>query len=87
MVGTQPFHIQFPTPSVYCRSSKKSTLCNAIFLSYVVILMKVHRDDNTKWHHVAISYDGNMLTIYVDNVKTNLGALKGTLLDRFRLFW
>ena len=53
-----------------------------MFLSYVIFLIQVQSDDSIKWHHVAISYDGNALTIYVDNVTTKLGALKGTVLDR-----
>ena len=44
-------------------------------------------DDNRIWHHVAISYDGNELTIYIDNVSTKLGALKGTVLVRTILGW
>ena len=66
---------------------KRNIGLRAMFLSYVVILIQVQSDENIKWHHVAISYDGNALTIYVDNVSTNIGALKGrsTVLDKTRL--
>ena len=47
----------------------------------------MHSDGNRKWHHVAISYDGNALTIYVDNVTSKLGELKGTVFDRTILGW
>ena len=32
-----------------------------------------------RWHHIAVVYDGKTVVIYVDNSKTTLGALTGTL--------
>ena len=29
------------------------------------------------WHHVVVSYRGKTAAVYIDNVKTSLGALSG----------
>ncbi|KAK2186128.1 hypothetical protein NP493_214g03037 [Ridgeia piscesae] len=38
--------------------------------------------DDGDWHHVAVSYDGRSATMYVDNVKTRLGNMRGLFLEK-----
>ncbi|KAI0227776.1 hypothetical protein LSAT2_021736 [Lamellibrachia satsuma] len=34
------------------------------------------------WHHVVLSYDGDILDIYVDKAKTQLGTAQGRILEK-----
>ena len=53
------------------------------WLCFSIFMLTCHRSYFQaivdRWHHIAVVYDGKTVAVYVDNSKTTLGALTGTL--------